>query len=447
MQPGLFEDSKQTVMEAIELTRQSLLAYGANRKHWSIAWSGGKDSSALLTVVMHLLESGQVPWPKTITVLYADTRMELLPLAFAAARMIEQLKSRGIDVRVVLPEMDERFFVYMLGRGVPPPSNTFRWCTPQIKVEPMQAELERLVGSHGEKVLMLTGVRIGESAARDSRISMACGINGAECGQGWFQETLPDSLCDTLAPLLHWRVCNIWEWLRIFAPSKRYGAWDTITVADAYGGEEAEEINARTGCVGCPLCSRDMALDIVLKQPQWTYLQPLKELKPLYRELKLPVNRLRKPGGERRADGELVKNQFRMGPLTMDARLMGLARILDIQSRVNAGAAKAGRPSIDILNTEEVARIHELIEANTWPRRWTGEEPRADLPTHEFASLFDALGMLVLSRKPGEKILIGDEVKVTIVRIGPNTVRVGIEAPRNMNIVREELFIESTEAE
>jgi len=49
--------------------------------------------------------------------------------------------------------------------------------------------------------------------------------------------------------------------------------------------------------------------------------------------------------------------------------------------------------------------------------------------------------MLVLSRKPGEKILIGEDVTVTIVRIGPNTVRIGIEAPRNMNIVREELCL------
>ncbi|MCA9076033.1 MAG: carbon storage regulator [Planctomycetaceae bacterium] len=47
--------------------------------------------------------------------------------------------------------------------------------------------------------------------------------------------------------------------------------------------------------------------------------------------------------------------------------------------------------------------------------------------------------MLVLSRKPGERIMIGDEIAVTIVRIGPNSVRIGIEAPRDMNIVREEL--------
>jgi len=48
--------------------------------------------------------------------------------------------------------------------------------------------------------------------------------------------------------------------------------------------------------------------------------------------------------------------------------------------------------------------------------------------------------MLVLSRKPGERIHIGDDIVVTIVRIGPNNVRVGIEAPKDLNIVREELF-------
>ncbi len=47
--------------------------------------------------------------------------------------------------------------------------------------------------------------------------------------------------------------------------------------------------------------------------------------------------------------------------------------------------------------------------------------------------------MLVLSRKTGERIMIGDQITITVVRIGPNNVRIGIEAPREMNIVREEL--------
>ena len=57
--------------------------------------------------------------------------------------------------------------------------------------------------------------------------------------------------------------------------------------------------------------------------------------------------------------------------------------------------------------------------------------------------------MLVLSRRTGERILIGDDVAITVVRIGPNSVRIGIEAPRSMNIVREELcdFSDQTEPE
>lgn len=47
--------------------------------------------------------------------------------------------------------------------------------------------------------------------------------------------------------------------------------------------------------------------------------------------------------------------------------------------------------------------------------------------------------MLVLSRKTGERILIGDRITLTVVRIGPNNVRIGIECPRDVPIVREEL--------
>ena len=47
--------------------------------------------------------------------------------------------------------------------------------------------------------------------------------------------------------------------------------------------------------------------------------------------------------------------------------------------------------------------------------------------------------MLVLSRKTGEKIQIGENIWIVIVRIGPNTVRIGIECPKSINIVREEL--------
>jgi carbon storage regulator len=47
--------------------------------------------------------------------------------------------------------------------------------------------------------------------------------------------------------------------------------------------------------------------------------------------------------------------------------------------------------------------------------------------------------MLVLSRKVGERILIGDQIRVTVVRITNGGVRIGIEAPGEMTVIRQEL--------
>ena len=47
--------------------------------------------------------------------------------------------------------------------------------------------------------------------------------------------------------------------------------------------------------------------------------------------------------------------------------------------------------------------------------------------------------MLVLTRKPEEQIRIGDDIVITIVRVKGNTIRVGIDAPKGVRIVRGEL--------
>jgi carbon storage regulator len=47
--------------------------------------------------------------------------------------------------------------------------------------------------------------------------------------------------------------------------------------------------------------------------------------------------------------------------------------------------------------------------------------------------------MLVLTRKLMEKVFIGDDICVTLVRLEGNQVRLGIEAPREMAVVRAEL--------
>jgi carbon storage regulator len=48
--------------------------------------------------------------------------------------------------------------------------------------------------------------------------------------------------------------------------------------------------------------------------------------------------------------------------------------------------------------------------------------------------------MLVLSRREGERIRIGDDIFVTVVRINAQGVRIGIEAPPELLVIREELL-------
>jgi carbon storage regulator len=54
--------------------------------------------------------------------------------------------------------------------------------------------------------------------------------------------------------------------------------------------------------------------------------------------------------------------------------------------------------------------------------------------------------MLVLTRKLGEKILIGDDVTITVVDIGKSRVKLGIEAPAGHHILRSELVVEPEQA-
>jgi len=48
--------------------------------------------------------------------------------------------------------------------------------------------------------------------------------------------------------------------------------------------------------------------------------------------------------------------------------------------------------------------------------------------------------MLVLSRKPGETIMIGDSISITVLGIQGNQVRIGVNAPMDIEVHREEIY-------
>ena len=53
--------------------------------------------------------------------------------------------------------------------------------------------------------------------------------------------------------------------------------------------------------------------------------------------------------------------------------------------------------------------------------------------------------MLILTRKPGESLFIGESVKITIMEIKGNQIRIGIDAPKELRIYREEIYLQIME--
>ena len=378
--PSLFDSERMTYQETIDTSIASLNAYGEAYPNWIINYSGGKDSSALVGFVLWAVKTGQVKAPESITVLYADTRMEQPPLHITAMKLLEAVANDGIITRIVEPPMDKRFFVYMLGRGVPPPTNIRRWCTRNLKADPMSAVAKEIENAGGD-FLNLTGVRQGESAARDNRISVSCSKDGGECGQGWFQQRK-----HSLAPLLHWRQCYIWHWL--YSDQQPYKV--TRDIEAVYKADDVVDI--RTGCVGCNIVDEDLALKYLVRVPEWAYLKPLIELKDLYNWLLLPAQRKRKIVPTVKADGTLRDSSGVLGPLTMPARQVALSMLLDIQVRAN----------YTLVTDDEQQYIRKLWEADTWPKGWSADDVNG-------SEAFDKVHVMIDGSQIIEPLLLVDD--------------------------------------
>jgi len=241
-------------------------------------------------------------------------------------------------------------------------------------------------------VLLLYGSRVDESNSRAVSMANSCTLAGSECGTGLYMQDKAEG--SRYSPITNWRNCSVWDWL---AMAKRKVGYDPAMLLNLYGKAEhfvtkdigdmtpeqvldAIDATTRTGCIGCPVVGHDYALDRVCEWPEWSHLEPFKGLRTLYVELREHRNRLRQPAGERYKSGKLCKNQNRVGPICISARIRGLKGILAMQEESHAIADEHGRDRYWLIDEELQAAIEEAIEAKTYPRGWTGDEPLATDP-------------------------------------------------------------------
>jgi DNA sulfur modification protein DndC len=145
-----------------------IAAYKSDDEPWIVGYSGGKDSTAVVKLVFQSLLRVRKRH-KPVTVIYCDTGVEI-PMASALARkalngLAAEAKAFELPImtRILSPTVDERFFVKILGRGYPPPTDKFRWCTDRLRIDPVSRfmESERL-----ERATVVLGVRESESSSR-----------------------------------------------------------------------------------------------------------------------------------------------------------------------------------------------------------------------------------------------------------------------------------------
>lgn len=84
-----------SLKDAINLSIQSLQAYGSDRSTWVVGFSGGKDSTATITFIDWAIKAGQVKRPSNLIAIYADTLMELPSLESNAHELLDYLERSG----------------------------------------------------------------------------------------------------------------------------------------------------------------------------------------------------------------------------------------------------------------------------------------------------------------------------------------------------------------
>lgn len=144
---------------------------------WIIGFSGGKDSTVLLTLVWLALkkikEDILVPFQlrRPVYVVCNDTLVENPIISSYVDGVLSQIEKQArkedlpIFVRKTIPKLEDSFWVNVIGKGYPVPNTAFRWCTEKMKIKPTARFITEQVDECGEAIILI-GTRKSESATR-----------------------------------------------------------------------------------------------------------------------------------------------------------------------------------------------------------------------------------------------------------------------------------------
>jgi len=195
---------------AVEILKK----YYLDNRSLCIAFSGGKDSTAvvyLLFSMLHLLQKNNIHLTQKVYIINSNTLAELPPLlqhlksSLKSIQLYANKYNLPVVVEEVFPRTVDTLNVQLLGVGMPPPSSTFRWCTDKLKVNPIDVKIKNLF-PNGEFISVI-GTRKDESFSRSARIEKLS-IKGTDLK---INDRYPNA--SNLMPIEDWSTKNVWEYL------------------------------------------------------------------------------------------------------------------------------------------------------------------------------------------------------------------------------------------
>jgi len=291
----------------IDIVHRVQSAYTLDNRPWVIGYSGGKDSSAVATLVyLSVLALEKEKRTKNIYLVASDTLVETpkvvdhIDNSLAAIHRQAKLDELPITTHKVLPEANQSFWACLLGKGYPAPTKSFRWCTERMKINPVSDFIQSKISQHDEVIVTL-GSRSEESASRAQVIAK----HKIENSRFARHTTLANAYIYT--PIDTWSMDDVWKILRACSlevttsplgigkkwadkydlewqnpwAAKNLTLWNLYKDASDQG--ECPMViddstpscgNSRFGCWTCTVVTRDRAMESLIQNGE-AWMEPL----------------------------------------------------------------------------------------------------------------------------------------------------------------------------
>jgi len=320
---------------------------------WIIGFSGGKDSTMLLQIVWNALKRIEpILLTRQIYVVCNDTLVENPRIVKFIDKTLKRIQKEAnlnqfpIIVHQTMPNLENTFWVKLIGLGYPAPNKFYRWCTERLKIDPTTRFIKETT-SMNEEAIILLGTRSGESANR------AASIKRHEVkGQRLRKHLLPNVY--VYAPIKDVTTNEVWQYLNQVPPPWGGTHKELVTLyRNANAGDCPLVIddttpscgNSRFGCWTCTVVNKDKSMEGLIDNGE-EWMQPLADIRNFLIETRDNPEKYRQ---RERRDGS-VHERF-WGPYTFETRVEILKRILKAQKLIEASEG------IELITHQEMVLI------------------------------------------------------------------------------------------